>query len=263
MSVKGLARNLLVLFILLISGCVPSLEVSPTPTSTPSPTKTPFPTATSSPVPSPTPEPRELTICTGSEPDTLFIYGASMYIARLIQQAIFDGPIDRPGYEYQAVILEKLPSLADGDAVIQAVTVQEGDFVIDDRGELIVLSPGDVVRPAGCLSSDCAITYEGGPLALNQMSVTFTIKEGVKWSDGEPLTAFDSVFSYEFARRCEDEWGRCGHGGLVDGSLETVDRTFSYTALDAHTVQWVGTIGFLDPHYYLNFFTPLPRHQLS
>ncbi len=158
--------------------------------------------------PSPTPEPtnppstRTLTICQGAEPDTLYIYGSNMLAANNVLEAIYDGPIDSNGFSYQPVILEKLPSLADGDASIQPVAVKENDFVVNNAGEVVLLRPGEVVRPYGCNLSDCAITWQGEPLEMAQMSVTFTLKQNIRWSDGEPLTADDSVFGFEQAANC-------------------------------------------------------------
>lgn len=228
-------------------------------------TPTISPTPTETPQSSPTPAPRTLTICLGAEPDTLFLYGGAMYVKNNVLEAIYDGPVDTISYEYQPVILEKLPSLSDGDAVIQSVSVQEGDIVVEDHGEIIALGTGDLVRPAGCWSSECAVTYDGGPLKMDQLSATFSIKEGVKWSDGTPLTAEDSVFSYQVAQQCQDRFmGACGGLGLVhqDG-LTTLERTVSYLALDQGTIRWTGYPGFLDSNYLVNFFHPLPQHQIE
>ena len=73
-----------------------------------------------------TPEPvvegeRTLVICQGQEPDTLYKYSGAMLARSHVLEAIYDGEtrgIDTNSFGYQAVILEKLPSLADGDAVI-------------------------------------------------------------------------------------------------------------------------------------------------
>jgi len=66
--------------------------------------------------------PKTLVVCLGQEPDTLYLHGTDMLAAAHIQEAIYDGPIDNRTYAYQPVIIEKLPSLEDGDAVINAVT---------------------------------------------------------------------------------------------------------------------------------------------
>jgi len=72
------------------------------------------------PTPTPTPAPRTMTICIGNEPATLALYGESAYARDLVLEAIYDGPIDERGFDYQPVILEKLPLLAGGDAVLEA-----------------------------------------------------------------------------------------------------------------------------------------------
>jgi peptide/nickel transport system substrate-binding protein len=188
----------------------------------------------------------------GAEPETLYVYGNSMLAQSNILNAIYDGPIDTNGFAYQPVILEKLPSLADGDAVLKPVAVQENDLVINDAGEVVPLKTGEVVHPFGCNLPSCAITWDGSPLEMAQLSSTFTLLEGLRWSDGEPLTAHDSVFSYQVAADPASNTGK-----------STIQRTESYTALDDRTVQWVGLPGFLDTNYQINFFHPLPKHQLS
>jgi peptide/nickel transport system substrate-binding protein len=187
-----------------------------------------------------------------------------MYVADVIREAIYDGPIDTRGFDYQPVILERLPSLTDGDAVIEPVSVQAGDWVLDNNGDVVQLSEGMVVRPAGCRYEDCAVTYVQGTLQMDQLSATFRLLEEIKWSDGTPLTAADSVFSFQLAQETETRWGRTGGLGLVPSrGIESVLHTARYTALDERTVQWVGLPGFLDPNYRTNFFIPLPKHQLS
>jgi len=189
-----------------------------------------------------------------------------MYVAGVVREAIYDGPIDERGFDYQPVILEKLPSLADGDAVIEPVWVEAGDWVVDNNGDIVQLSEGVVVRPAGCRYPDCAVTFAQGTLQMDQLSATFRLLGSIKWSDGTPLTAADSVFSFELARDPETRpWGEPSGGlGLVPyRGMEPVLRTARYTALDEHTVEWVGLPGSLDPHYRTNFFIPLPEHQLG
>jgi peptide/nickel transport system substrate-binding protein len=187
-----------------------------------------------------------------------------MLAAKNILAAIYDGPIDSNGFSYQPVILEKLPNLADGDASIQPVAVKENDFVVNDAGEVVLLRPGQVVRPYGCNLADCAVTWQGEALEMAQMSATFTLKENIRWSDGEPLTADDSVFGFESANGCNDPSDpNLFCGSLGAGGRRTIERTASYTALDERTTQWVGLPGYLDQTYMTNFAHPLPRHQLQ
>jgi len=172
-----------------------------------------------------------------------------MYVARAIRQAIYDGPIDTINYSYHPVILQKLPSLADGDATITAVTVEAGAQVVDANGDVVKLTSGTRIRPAGCRVNDCAVTFDERPVAMDTMRVTFTLKSDLHWSDGVPLTAQDSVYSFNLARNPDTpnwKW------------LES--RTASYTAPDTHTTVWTGLPGFLDPAYITAFWTPLPAH---
>jgi peptide/nickel transport system substrate-binding protein len=108
------------------------------------------------------------------------------------------------------------------------------------------------------------VTFDGGSLEMDRLSATFVLQENVKWSDGEPLTAQDSLFSYQIAKNCEDQWmGKCGGLGLVHGNLSSVENTMEYAALDERRVRWTGYPGFLDPNYRTNFFHPLPQHQIG
>jgi peptide/nickel transport system substrate-binding protein len=211
----------------------------------------------------PTPVPRILTICTGAEPDNLSVYAGLSLIKNHILEAIYDGPIDSNGFDFQPVILEKLPDLADGDAAIEPVPVEEGDEVVNDAGQLVLLAPGEIVRPFGCYQPGCALRWEGGPLEMAELSATFTLLDGLRWSDGTPLQAADSVASFEIARKCQAEPGSCGGSGLVTGNFETAIRTANYSALDERSLRWTGVPGFLDPDYRTNFFVPLPAQQVA
>jgi peptide/nickel transport system substrate-binding protein len=243
---------------LALSGCglMEALQPSPTPTPT-----APPPTPTAVPTPTPTPEPSRLTICTGSEPDSLYVYSSAMYVADLIRQAIYDGPIDTRSYELQPVILEKIPTLEDGDATLETVSVEAGMPVVDASGQVITLAEGALVLPAGCRDLGCAVTYAGGPILMDRLAVTFRLLPGVTWSDGQPLTAEDSVFSFEIARHPATPYSLGGLPG--QHAVDPAPRTESYTALDARTVRWVGLPGFVDPAYRTNFWIPLPRHALQ
>jgi peptide/nickel transport system substrate-binding protein len=145
--------------------------------------------------PTPIPPVHTLTVCAGSEPSELFLYNDKTYIKQVILSAIYDGPLDGVNFDTRPVILQKMPSLIDGDAVIEAVAVNEGDLVMDASGALTVLQAGTLVHPLGCSSPDCAIRYETGTLQMDHMRVIFHIRPGVEWADGASLTAADSVFS--------------------------------------------------------------------
>jgi peptide/nickel transport system substrate-binding protein len=210
--------------------------------STPEPTRPP--------TVEPSPEPRSLTICLGQEPNTLYLYGGPNAAARSVLSAIYDGPIDFVGYEYKPVILKKLPSLADGDAVIESVSVNTGSEVVDADGQPATLSEGTRVYPSGCYSDACAVTYDGkSPLNMDQMVVTFAMRDDVVWSDGTPVTAADSVYAFEL-----------NQDPSTPASKYLVDRTQSYEATDDYSLQWWGKPGFIDQTYFTNFWTPAPQH---
>ncbi len=239
---NGLHRSipLIALITLLLSACASLPSRS---TEAPGPTMMPQPSFT------PTPSPRALTICLGQEPNTLYPYGNLNAAAQSVLAAIDDGPIDTIGYTYQPVILQKLPSIADGDAAISQVTVEDGSEIVDADGNLTALSIGTSVRPSGCRSAGCAITYSGSGVQMDQMSVTFHLRSDLTWSDGTPLTADDSVYAYQIVSN--------------DSSSPfkfLADHTQSYTATDMTTLQWTGVPGFIDPTYFTDFFAPAPKH---
>ena len=74
------------------------------------------------PPPTPTPVVRSLTICLGEEPTTLYPYGSLNAAARSVLSAIYDGPMDIVDYAYEPILLEKIPTLEDGDAQVSPVT---------------------------------------------------------------------------------------------------------------------------------------------
>jgi peptide/nickel transport system substrate-binding protein len=144
------------------------------------------------------------------------------------------------------VILEKLPSLADGDAAIQAVTVMEGDKVVVADGSVAPLLRGLWVIPSGSSQPE---KYIGGEILLNQMVALFRLHPGLKWSDGTPLTSQDSVYAFNLQAV-----------PATPGDKVVIEHTASYKALDDRTLQWTGLPGYKDPAYYANFFPPLPEH---
>jgi len=217
-------------------------------------------TATPEPVVPTEAAPRTMVLCLGQEPDTLYIWGGNMAAAGNVQQAFYDGPIDGNSFAYQPVILEKLPSIADGDAVITVVDVAEGDSVVDNDGLPATLTAkttdaaGTLVRPAGCRAVDCAVEYDGTNVTqMDQMVVTFKMLEGLLWSDGTPLKASDSVYS----------WVLNADPDTPTASRYLFEHSASYEAMDDQTAVWSGLPGYMDATYYINFTQPLPEHVMG
>jgi peptide/nickel transport system substrate-binding protein len=208
------------------------------------PTETPIPTLT------PTPAgPTTLNICTGLEPSSLYLYGDQSAAADLVRQAIYDGPIDIIQSQPQPVILEALPSLDNGAARIEQVAVQANTLVVDADGLVSPLQNGLAIHPSGCRSGDCAAAYSGGELAMDQLVLTFTLKPGLTWSDGQPLTASDSVYAFQLAA-----------DPATPSDKSAVNRTASYQASDERTIEWRGLPGYLAADFAAQFWSPLPQH---
>ena len=193
----------------------------------------------------PEPErPKDLIVCMAQEPDTLYPYGGTMLAATAVQVAIFETEVTTFSYDYQALGIEKLPSLEDGDAVINEIEVNEGDLVLDASGNPATLEAGvSVINAAGE-----TVEFDGSPITMSQLSVDFTLNPRV-WSDGTPVTAADSVYSFELNRDPDTPAGKF-----------VADRTASYTATGELGLNWIGIPGFLDPTFFLNVWQPLPQH---
>jgi peptide/nickel transport system substrate-binding protein len=236
--------------LIVLTSMLAACQGSPTPTASTSPEITPTAAEPSS--------PRTLTYCTYIDPGSLYLYGTNE--ARPVQQlivlqAIYDGPIDTRGFDYQPVILAKRPSLAEDDAQLKPVPVSPGQTVVDADGVPAALEPGVHLHPSGCQSEACSVTYDGSPgLEMDQLSATFQLLPGLKWSDGAPLTAADSVYSFNLAAD-PDTPDPVGNGGKF-----LIQHTASYTALDELRVEWTGLPGYLDATYFTNFWSPLPEH---
>jgi peptide/nickel transport system substrate-binding protein len=107
------------------------------------------------------------------------------------------------------------------------------------------LAPGVTVGDA----EDRRTTFRDEPIEMKRMVVTFTLRSDVRWADGEPLTADDSVFAFEIAA-----------DPATPSDKQIVERTADYRAVNEHQVVWEGVPGFLDRGYVLNFWHPLPHH---
>lgn len=218
-----------------IPSAVPTTAVPSTPTA--------IPTATD--VPS-----RSLVVCLGEEPSTLYPYGGSSRAQWSVLEAIYDGPIDTVNFKPEPVILQKIPSVADGDALVTSVDVKAGDRVMDANGTVVDLTTGTTVRPSGCTGADCLVNFDGtNPIKMDQMVVNYTLKQGVLWSDGTPLTAADSQYSYELSKDPD-----------TPVSQRMINRTAAYTVANDLTVQWTGIPGYLPDQMGDMFWMPLPQH---
>ena len=195
------------------------------------------------PTPGPAPT-KELVICMAQEPSTIYVYGESMLTAAAIRHAVYTNYITNLAYDYQADGLEKIPSLADGDAVIHVVEVGEGDVVRRADDSVGPLAVGDTIIGAGGQIA----TFDGAPIATSQMVVDFALRPTI-WSDGTPVSAADSVYSFNLAADPD-----------TTAPKYVIERTATYEATGELGTRWTGLPGFTDSTYFTNFWRPLPEH---
>ncbi|MCP4425465.1 MAG: hypothetical protein GY803_13310 [Chloroflexi bacterium] len=199
-------------------------------------------TATSEPPPR-----KDLVVCVVQEPVTLYPFGSSLPVETAVLHAIFENDYTALSYDIQPQGLAAIPNLNNGDADLSLITAQAGDMVVDATGDVSSLAAGmTIVTSAGE-----EVVFDGAPVEMNQLVVDFAMKQRY-WADGEPVTAADSVYSFQ-----------------LDANPDTptdkfvVARTASYEATGDLSVRWVGLPGFRDADYAIRFWKPLPRHLWS
>ncbi len=87
----------------------------------------------------------------------------------------------------------------------------------DENGELVAVLAEEIP------------TADNGGISEDLTQITWTLKEGVMWSDGSALTADDVIFTYEY---CSTEETGCAHAQVYAGitSVEAADdRTVTVT----------------------------------
>jgi peptide/nickel transport system substrate-binding protein len=245
------------LILLLLIGCrsaepapVNESTLPPTPTGTPTPLPQPAETAVATPTLAPIPTTNELVICQSDEPESLYLYSQPSLAQTHIHHALYEPLYTQRSYDYQPLGLTRLPHLNDDNVRLETITVAAGDIVVDVSGIVIPLDLNITVYDANGQS----VTYEGSPINVVQMIVDFEL-EPLVWSDGQPVTASDSVFSFNMARTPA--------AVVSPEQRQRLSRTAVYEATGERTLRWVGLPGWRDSHYFLNVWDPLPAHRLS
>ncbi len=186
----------------------------------------------------------QLIICMSQEPETLFWHGRETVFEDAVLHGIYENDLTTISYGLQAAGLERIPSFINGDAASRVVPVSGGDKVVDADGNVVTLELGSrVFDTDGILR-----IYDGATLLLDQLVVNYAMKQRF-WSDGQPVTAADSVYSFHLAARPG-----------VPGNKYLADRTASYQATGNLQVRWTGLPGFMESDIQSIFFHPLPRH---
>ncbi|MBI3158618.1 MAG: hypothetical protein HYZ26_03335 [Chloroflexi bacterium] len=191
-----------------------------------------------------------ITVCLGDAPNAIHPYLAPNIWSRMFQEGLYPSAYHVVDNQIQPGLLASLPSLADGSASIAQVPVAMGQMVLTADGTPQPLDVGLYVRPAGCHSASCAVLFNPNePLLMDQMTVTFKLQTGLSWADGQPLTASDSVFAFQYNQQ-----------NFATAGNTRPAYTASYTAADDATLVWTGIPGTLPRSYMTYFWTPLPQH---
>ncbi len=237
---------LLVLAILVLSACSAENNLRVV---IPEQRDAPVPTV----LPQPIPE-RVLSICLGDEPGSLFLYGDQSLSARIIRQAIYDWTVDENQSLIHSAAISEIPSLANGMVALAEIEVSDGERIVDAYGNLTILSRGTVYRPAGCADPSCWETFDqSGSVIMDQLSVDFSLRTDLIWSDGTPVTPEDSLFSFQTASLV---YGARGPKNLIYSS--------SYRISEEGNLRWTGIPGYQGVLSYADlFFDPLPAHLWS
>lgn len=119
-----------------------------------------------------------------------------------------------------------LNSAVDGATMISHLFSGLAKWAQDEDGALIIVADCAEELPEGVENADGTVTY------------TYTLREGLKWSDGQDLTAADFAYAWQRA-------GNVGTGGdyyymfeVVDGyDEEDADAVLNVQALDERTLQ--------------------------
>jgi peptide/nickel transport system substrate-binding protein len=128
----------------------------------------------------------------------------------------------------------------------------------DDYGSRLVLEPLLTAKIDGTLLPVLATevpSLQNGMLAADGTSVTFKLKPNVTWSDGQPFTADDVVFTWQYV-------SNKATAALTYGTFSTLD---SVVAVDPLTVK--ATFKAPNPAWFAPFLSyngvVLPKHILQ
>lgn len=198
----------------------------------------------------PTPKPAEmrdtLIVGTWQQPRSFLDYANSQAIRVEIELLYRPRWVLRTDFQWTpnaALVEGELPTLDNGGAVLNAVTVKQGEPIFNQATFLVEPAAADT--------------------AAQQLVVTGKIKAGLKWSDGEPLTARDFVYAWK--TNCSLDSGALDATYCPYGSIPgAVGVAAQYEALDDTTLVLTFVPNIIDPLYPILVFgpegTPQPAH---
>jgi peptide/nickel transport system substrate-binding protein len=147
-----------------------------------------------------------------------------------ITELLFPTPVLAFNYGYTSTgVLDRIPTLENGDAAIR-----KSDVYLDAAGNITTTTTEIITQ-------------------VDQLVVTFHWNPKLTWSDGQPVTADDSVFAYELAKAAPPN----------DEARDRLAQLISYERVDDHTTRATLRPDFISSTYFLSYWTPLPRHLLK
>lgn len=135
------------------------------------------------------------------EPASLYINVENAYVAVLATTVIRPALVTSLNYDFQAALLQQLPTIENGGTTNNDVEVAEGDMVVDANGEVVALGAGVTVKNAA--GED--VEFTGGSVTMKQLVSRFDLIDGLTWEDGTPVTAADLELGYKI--NCDPESG--------------------------------------------------------
>jgi peptide/nickel transport system substrate-binding protein len=101
-------------------------------------------------------------------------------------------------------------------------------------------------------------SLENGGVAEDGLSVTWKLREGVTWHDGEPFTSADVKFTYEFATNPDAATTTVANYGTIE-SIDTPDDYTVVINFNAPTPNWftpfTGIYGYIIPQHIMQDYT--------
>lgn len=174
--------------------------------------------------------PSSWTIGLLDEPSNILPFSPDGRAAAPVVEALFPAPVLGLSYAFTTTgVLETLPTPANGDVSIAPVS-----GFLDATGQF-------------------TLTETTQPTTTEQLTVTFHWNRNLRWADGEPVTAADSVFAF-------DLFGQVQAPQEAEVILAMVEH---YAQVDEFTTRAVLKPGRVDPNYVQAAWPPLPRHQLA
>ena len=226
-------RLMIVLGLVVVIGMVLTACGLTAPKVTPTPIVTQTSVPTQTPVPTPTPIPMSDTIVVGTwQAPRSFLAYENFQAIRAEMMEIFQPPfftVKDFGFQPNTALVDgDLPTLDNGGAVLNDVTVKQGSPIFNSATFSVI--PATANTPA------------------KQLVVTYKIKSGLKWSDGQPLTVNDFVLAWK--TNCTLGANSIDVKYCPSGSTNGAGGLYSnYAATDDTTLVATYTPGVIDPLY--------------